>query len=475
MNVSFAVRERAQTWRALVTPASPTGFSLLVAVLVTVGLALFNAALIVQTINLYHAFAIDAPLDKLPALRRGAGVFALEQHLHLAIEPGVQRLLSQGIRTSLGLVPAAALRRAVVWIYLNALPVWLFAALAWNYLYKQRHFPVLRDLTIVSILLAVVCYRAFPTAPPRFVLHGAPYYLADWTYGGTSIDAHVVHMAGFNPYAAFPSVHVLWAFIPALCLAIGSRKVWVWMTALCYPLTMFVVVVASGNHYVLDCAGSLAVLAISSPLVACIHWLRWRIGQLRRDDRYEVPAALGLCLICAGALAVAGVNGGLRIYVAACILVLVVYASGRSPYLWHGRRRLSDSRQVVRPADYLAGLLFIAGATGAAHAPGQLPSAATRVCALLWLLACMAALYPHLTARRPLSQRGYDLGDVLWQLRCMRRPKPPALASGDGGDDREFGAVEGRFQSIEQAHVFAADKEVDEAGDGPLVVAQASL
>ncbi len=54
MNVSFAVRERAQTWRALVAPASPTGFSLLVAVLITAGLALFNAALIVQTINLYH-------------------------------------------------------------------------------------------------------------------------------------------------------------------------------------------------------------------------------------------------------------------------------------------------------------------------------------------------------------------------------------------------------------------------------------
>ncbi len=375
---------------------------------------------------LYHAFALDAPLDKLPALRRGEGIFALEQHLHLAVEPGVQRLLSRAIRSPLGVVPATALRHGVVWIYLNALPVWLFAALAWNYLYKQRHFPMVRGLTIVSILLAVACYRVFPTAPPCFVLHGAPYYLADWTYGGTSIDAHVVRMVGFNPNAAFPSVHMLWATIPALCLAIGSRKAWVWMAALCYPLMMLIVVIASGNHYLLDCAGSLAVLAVSALLVAGARWAFRGIAPswLRHDERYELPAALGLCLICAGVLAVAGVNGGMRVYIAVCILVLVVYASGRSPYLWRGRRRLGDGRQVVRPADYLAGLLFIAGATGAAHAPGQFPSTATRVCALLWLLACMAALYPHITARRPLSQRGYDLRAVLWQLRCTRRPKP---------------------------------------------------
>ncbi|MCA1598285.1 MAG: phosphatase PAP2 family protein, partial [Chloroflexi bacterium] len=427
MNVSFAVRDRVQAWRALVAPASPTGFSVLVAALIAIGLALFNAALIVQTINLYHAFALDAPLDKAVAMRHGAGVFALERHLRLAVEPGVQGLLSQAIYTPLGVIPAPALRHAVVWVYLNALPVWLFAALAWNYLYKPRYFPVVRDLTIVSILLAVVCYRTFPTAPPRFVLHGAPYYLVDWTYSGTSIDARVVHMVGFNPYAAFPSVHMLWATIPALCLAIGSRKVWVWMAALCYPLVMLIVVISSGNHYLLDCAGSLSVLAISALLVAGAR--RAFRGIARRDKRYELPAALGLCVICAGVLAVVGVNGGLRVWVAACILVLIVYASGRSPYLWRGHRRLGDGRQVTRPADYLAGLLFIAGASGAAHLPGQFPSTATRVCALLWLLACMAALYPHVTARRPLSRRGYDLGDALRQFRCAQRSQPQALAS----------------------------------------------
>lgn len=424
MSISPAIQARVRGWPALVMPASPTRFSLLVAALLAAGLALLNAAAIVQAVNIYHAFAVGAPLDKARALRHGAGIFALEGHLHIAVEPGVQRLLSRDLRTPLGVLPAAAIRRLVVWVYLNALPAWLFAALAWVYLYKPRQFPVLRDLTVVSILLVVACYRLFPAAPPRFVLRGAPYHLADWTYGGTSIDARVVHMVGFNPYAAFPSVHVLWAIIPALCLAIGSRRVWVWLAALCYPLAMLVIVVASGNHYILDAAGSVAVLAVSLPLVAGVHRVRrWTWAMRGRGfSCHDIPPALGLCLICAGALAVVGVSGGLRSHIAAAIVVLIVYASGRGPYLWRGCERGDDGETDVRATEYLAGLLFVAGAAGAAHHAGHLslPSPEVRVCALLWLGASMAALHRHLTARGPLMRRGYDLGDALRQMRGAR-------------------------------------------------------
>ncbi len=75
MNAPSFVRARLDSWRALVAPASPTLYSALVAALFAVALALLNGVLIVQAVNLYHAFAIGAPLH-----------------------------------------------RAVVWIYLNALP-----------------------------------------------------------------------------------------------------------------------------------------------------------------------------------------------------------------------------------------------------------------------------------------------------------------------------------------------------------------
>jgi hypothetical protein len=390
--------------------------------LIAVSVALLNAVMVVQAINLYHAIAIGAPLDKGIAMLHGQQIFALEQRLHIAVEPVVQPILSSGIRTPLGVLPGAVLRGCAVWIYLNALPAWLLAALAWSYLYRPRHFVVLRDLTIISALLSVACYRFFPTAPPRFVLHGAPYHLQDWTYGGTSINTGVVQAIGFNPYAAFPSVHLLWALIPALCLAGGSRHLWVWAAALCYPLVMVVTVISSGNHYILDCAGSLVILAIGYLLARGINGVRRWMWPEDRHVRYELPAALGLCIGCAGILATTSAMGGVRALIALDILVLIALATRRSAYLWRGRRRLRRGRQPLVRTDYLAGLLLVAGSSAAAHEAGHLAHAAVRVCALLWLLACMSALARHMLPKQARPASRYGIGPLRRLAPPRRRP-----------------------------------------------------
>jgi hypothetical protein len=410
LSIFNVVAARARTWRDLMMPEAPTRFSLRLGMLIAVSVALLNAVMVVQAINLYHAIAVGAPLDKGIAMLHGQQIFALEQRLHIAVEPVVQPLLSSGIRTPLGVLPGAALRDCAVWIYLNALPAWLLAALVWSYLYRPRHFVVLRDLTIISALLAVACYRFFPTAPPRFVLHGAPYHVQDWTYGGTSINTGVVHAIGFNPYAAFPSVHLLWALIPALCLAGGSRHLWVWAAALCFPLVMVVTVISSGNHYILDCAGSLVILAIGYLLARGINRVRRCMWPEGRQVKYELPAALGLCIGCAGILANTSAMGGVRALIALDILVLIALATRRSAYLWRGRRRLCSGRQPVVRSDYLAGLLLVAGSSAAAHDAGHLAHSAVRVCALLWLLACVSALARHVFPKQVRPSSRYGIG-----------------------------------------------------------------
>jgi hypothetical protein len=422
LNIFYVVGARARTWRDLMMPESPTRFSLRVGILIAVSVALLNAVMVVQAINLYHAIAMGAPLDTGIAMLHGQQIFALEQRLHIAVEPVVQPILSSGIRTPLGVLPGAALRDCAVWIYLNALPAWLLAALAWSYLYRPRHFVVLRDLTIISALLAVACYRFFPTAPPRFVLHGAPYHVQDWTYGGTSINTGVVHAIGFNPYAAFPSVHLLWALIPALCLAGGSRHLWVWAAALCFPLVMVVTVISSGNHYVLDCVGSLVILAIGYLLARGINRVRRWMWTQDRQVKYELPAALGLCIGCAGILANTSAMGGVRALIALDILVLIALATRRSAYLWRGRRRLRSGRQPLVRSDYLAGLLLVAGSSAAAHDAGHLAHSAVRVCALLWLLACMCALARHVFPKQARPASRYGIGPLRRLVLPRRRP-----------------------------------------------------
>jgi hypothetical protein len=140
-----------------------------------------------------------------------------------------------------------------------------------------------------------------------------------------------------------------------------------------------------------------AILAVSSALVQGLHHVRRQLLTNRWRVRYELPAALSLCLACAGILVTVSANGDIRVLIAADILLLVALASGRSPYLWAGRRRVRSGRQPVTRCDYVAGLLFVAGATAAAQPAVQNVSWSIRVCALLWLLACICALVRHVT------------------------------------------------------------------------------
>jgi hypothetical protein len=373
------------------------------ALLGAVAIALLNAVVIVQALNLYHALAIDARVQRAVAMAHGAQLVVLEQRLHLAVEPLVQQVVTRGISTPLGSISGAQLHQFLVWLYLHAFPAWLFAALCWSYLFQPQRFGRLRDLTILSALLSVACYRLWPVAPPRMVLAGV---VQDWTYGGTSVDPRLMHVLGFNPYAAFPSVHLLWALIPALCLAGGSRNVWVWLLSLTFPLAMFVAVIATGNHYILDCVGSVLILALSAALARLRHGLSRMVHPRPKEQtRYTLPAALTFCLCYAGILACTGTQGGVRVLLAAEILLLVLIASLRSPHLWREHRELPRSRTLLRGSEYLAGVLVVAGATAAAQHPGQLAAPSIRICAVLWFLACVGALLPYLTPCRQMRDR----------------------------------------------------------------------
>jgi hypothetical protein len=373
-------------------------FRVHIGLLLTAGVALFNAAILVYALNLYHAVAMHVPRNQPLAMANGGLIVSLEQRLHLGLEPLVQRRLSRGLQTPFGLLPGAMLHHALVWLYLNAMPAWLFAALVWAYLYRPRQFARLRDVTILSALLAGACYWIFPAAPPRMVLGASPAHLQDWVYGGSGVSIGVLHTGGFNPFAAFPSVHLLWALIPALCLAGDSRRVWVWLLALCLPGLMALTILGTGNHYVVDCLGSCALLALSAALVAARDALGLRLRRRQHHLGFEIPAGLGLCLACTGLMVSAGGNDHLRDLIALAIVVLSGLAMARNTSLWRERRPEAAEPRVYA-LDYVAGLLFIAGST-AAHTAGPSNVPAIDACALLWLLACVCTLSRHLPRRR---------------------------------------------------------------------------
>jgi hypothetical protein len=77
----------------------------------------------------------------------------------------------------------------------------------------------------------------------------------------TTIMAGVANAAGSaaNPYAAMPSLHLAWAAWTAFVAVRMTRNVWLRRAWMAYPVLTTLVVVGTGNHYLLDVFAGVAV------------------------------------------------------------------------------------------------------------------------------------------------------------------------------------------------------------------------
>lgn len=176
----------------------------------------------------------------------------LEHQLHLFIEPSVQAW-------TLGqewLADFTALA------YVNLHFVVTFGSLAWIYLFRNRSFYFVRNMFLVAMGLALVGYVLFPTAPPRLMPEwGFTDPVAQLT--GVS-DDHGPVGALVNAYAAVPSMHVCFALLIGLSLARLVRRPALKLAWRLYPLLVTYIVVATGNHYLMDAVLGAFVAGVSA-------------------------------------------------------------------------------------------------------------------------------------------------------------------------------------------------------------------
>jgi membrane-associated phospholipid phosphatase len=192
--------------------------------------------------------------------------------------------------TSLGLdwerpVQAFGLRhdwlvRAANWYYVAGfLPVLVLAAAlaAWR---APVAFVSLRRVFSVSLILALVGFAVFPVSPPRLLganrgfvdtlLAYGPRYYGD-AHGSGVFNAGGRLPSLVNVYAAMPSMHVAWSALAGALLAVAIGRRWAWLLAVVHPAAMAFAVVVTGNHYVLDVVGGVAVLGLAIAATASIR------------------------------------------------------------------------------------------------------------------------------------------------------------------------------------------------------------
>jgi PAP2 superfamily protein len=201
-------------------------------------------------------------------------LIGVERTLHLFVEPSIQAWAS-GSRL---------LMDVSSWLYVNAQTTVTVGALIYLYLCHNRSFYFVRNVLMISMVIALVVYAIYPAAPPRFMPEwGFIDSVGDFT--GVRVSHTSATMSAlFNPYAAVPSMHVAFALgigwpLARLVRWRALRVLW-----FAYPFLVAFVIVATANHFIVDAllgALTAGVSAYGARWLARARPAVWRFSPVR--------------------------------------------------------------------------------------------------------------------------------------------------------------------------------------------------
>jgi membrane-associated phospholipid phosphatase len=263
------MRTRTRAWARL----WPTGRS--------VDLA-FQAALWFVFVFGYQLIQAGAGLNRGLALANGLRVVELERDLG----HGLVELRLQEIGRDSGAVDTF-----VALTYWSSEFAVVALALLWVYLRRRQSFGRLRNTLIVTNVIALVGFYAFPTAPPRMF---ATLGFVD-TVKSSSAPGHGHGLLPLpsNQYAAMPSLHSADALIVGVSLALLVRSRPIKAAWLLWPLTVWFAVLVTGNHFWLDVVGGIIAAGIGGAAVAALATQRQGWSGRHNAPAREAPALPG--------------------------------------------------------------------------------------------------------------------------------------------------------------------------------------
>lgn len=157
-----------------------------------------------------------------------------------------------------------ALSNTMLIQFFNQIYIWgnlpfLGVVALWFYLRHRQRYLLFRNAVLISGAIALVFFITLPTAPPRFLWWAGfkdTVALIAGGYYDVQADAFV------NRYAAVPSMHFGWILLLGIALVWTARPLPLRLVGAAMPVLMFLSVVVTGNHFIIDAlAGGLVALA----------------------------------------------------------------------------------------------------------------------------------------------------------------------------------------------------------------------
>jgi hypothetical protein len=235
-----------------------------------------EAALVVVLYGLYELARGMVVGDPAEAVRHARQLVTLERSTGLFVEERMQ----DAAHAFPGLIDLLSIS------YLTFHLAVTVVALLWLHRRRPAAFPLVRTTLVLGSGLALVGYLVYPTAPPRLSGIG----ITDTVSGGhVDLNSGLVSSL-YNPYAAVPSMHIGYALVVAASLLRYGRRVAVRVVGALYPQFVLLVVVATGNHFLLDAVAGAVVVGVAAGVALLLARLAADAGGLARFSERRAPA-----------------------------------------------------------------------------------------------------------------------------------------------------------------------------------------
>ena len=249
------------------------------------GLRWWKEALLAGAVYLVYSIVRNqfgsAGGDPGPAFGHAKDIIAIEDALHLYVEPHVQQWYLD--------LPANGLIRLWNVYYGVAHFLVTFVALVWMFRRDPGRYRLLRNTLAITTGVAVIGFAAYSLMPPRLLddpgeFGGCQIYAPEAAaaappgaltapgcdefgfvdtvaaYGGWISFGNEGMKEVSNQYAAMPSMHIGWSTWSALVLVPLLRRRWAKALAVAYPAITLACIILTANHYWIDGVGGLVCL-----------------------------------------------------------------------------------------------------------------------------------------------------------------------------------------------------------------------
>jgi hypothetical protein len=211
------------------------------------------------------------------AIENGYEILAFEDRIGLDLEEQIQN----AVITSQFLIDVSN------WIYIWGHWPLISITLLWLYLAHRGQYELLRNSMFISGAIGLVIFMIYPVAPPRLL-------------DDVVVDTIEMYSASYrflqppdlvNKYAAVPSLHVGWNLLIGICIYRNSRLLALRIFAIVSPILMGIVVITTGNHFVIDgfVGSGVALSGYAIAIIARRHFTHRRNNHLSvgSDQQHE--------------------------------------------------------------------------------------------------------------------------------------------------------------------------------------------